>query len=256
MHLPPFDVSYLHETFSQVSRDVVEAYEDLSDPRAAAEQHQTPAMLVDAMEQLLELYRRIEEHQGDLENAPDAPPTLDERELTELGEFGVQLLNELAVHAAQLGLERQSETLRELTFPLAVWIARNGGELRILQPVVTAIADRANRTSEPAILEELFRVTAEIVEHVDEQLRQDVEKSDPMRPWRILLLNFSIIATRSHQPALMEHAYDTLIHYLPEEAPEFFRQGMEQMEALDYPAQVREVVSRYHEQWGRPRTIH
>jgi uncharacterized protein YigA (DUF484 family) len=55
---------------------------------------------------------------------------------------------------------------------------------------------------------------------------------------------------------MMEHAFDTLIQYLPEEAPEFFRQGMEQMEALNYPQQVREVVERYNDEWGRPRTIH
>jgi hypothetical protein len=254
MHLPPFDVSHLQETFAQASGDVVDAYEDLVDPRS--EEEQTPAMLVDAMQQLLELYRRIEDRQGDLEGALNDPPALDERELSELGDFGIQLLSELAAHAGRLDLDRQAETLTDLTFPLAVWIARAGGELRILQPVVTAIANRANQTREPAVLEELFRVTAEIVEHVDEQLRQDLEKGDPMRPWRILLLNFGIIATRTHQPALMEHAYDMLIQYLPEEAPEFFRQGMEQMEALDYPQHVREVVARYHEQWGRPRIIH
>lgn len=254
MFLPPFDVSHLQETFSQVSDEVVETYEDLADPRTDREQ--TPAMLVEAMEQLLDVLRRIEERQGDLVAARDDPARLDERELSELGDFGIQLLTELAGYAGQLNLENHAETLSDLTFPLAVWVARAGGELRILQPVVTAIANLANRTRDPALLEELFHVTSEVVEHVDEQIKQDEEKSDAMRPWRILLLNFGVIATRAHQPAMMEHAFDTLLQHLPEEAPEFFRQGMEQMEALNYPPNVREVVQRYHEEWGRPRTIH
>ncbi|WP_018231821.1 hypothetical protein [Thioalkalivibrio thiocyanodenitrificans] len=254
MFLPPFNVSHLHETFAQVSGDVVEAYEDLADP--GADEQQTPVMLVEAMEQLLEVLRRIEEKQGDVPGASDDASPLDEREMSELGDFGIQILDELATHAVRLGLEAHAEVLSDLTFPLAVWVVRAGGDLRILQPVVTAVSDLANKARDPALLEELFRVTAEIVEHVDEQLKQDEEKTDPMRPWRILLLNFGIIATRSHQPAMMEHAFDTLIQYLPEEAPEFFRQGMEQMEALNYPQHVREVVERYHDEWGRPRTIH
>jgi hypothetical protein len=253
MFLPPFDVSHLQETFSRASRDVVDAYEDLADPRS--HDGQTPAMLVDAMEQLLEILRRIEDRQS---NAPVTQPqsALDERELSELGEFGVQLLSELSTHAAHLDLQECAETLSDLCFPLAVWSTRAGGELRLLQPVVTAIANLANRTADPALLEELFHVTVEIVEHVDESVKQDIEKADPMRPWRILLLNFSIVATRTHQPPMMEHAYEILVTHLPEEAPEFFRQGMEQMESRNYPEHVREVVERYHAEWGQRRTIH
>lgn len=253
MYLPPFDVSHLQETFSQVSRDVVEAYEDLADPKL---EEQTPAMLVEAMDQLLEVLRRIEHDQAARAAGSPSREALEERELSELGDFGMELLTELSAHATQLSLDRHAQTLADLTFPLAVWLARAGAELRFLQPVVTAIANLANRMRDPVVLEELCRVTAEIVEHVDTQLKQDLEKSDPMRPWRILMLNFGIIATRSHQPSLMEHAFDTLVLHLPEEAPEFFRQGMEQMEALSYPLQVREVVERYHEQWSQPRTLH
>jgi hypothetical protein len=253
MYLPPFDVSHLQEVFRPIAREVVEAYEDLADPRS---EQQTPAMLVEAMEQLLEVLKRIEHDQVVRTGGAVGGQSLESRELSELGDFGMELLSELSGHAAQLGMEEQAGTLAELSFPLAVWLVRLGAELRILQPVVTAIANLANRTRDPALLEELCRVTAEIVERVDVQLKQDIEKTDPMRPWRILMLNFGIIATRSHQPSLMEHAFDTLIQHLPEEAPEFFRQGMEQMEALNYPPHVRDVVERYHAEWGRPRFIH
>jgi hypothetical protein len=72
----------------------------------------------------------------------------------------------------------------------------------------------------------------------------------------VFLLNKAIVATRSHQPALMDEAFDALADQLPEEAPDFFREGMGQMDALDYPAEVRAVMERWYEQWCSKRVLH
>jgi len=37
-----------------------------------------------------------------------------------------------------------------------------------------------------------------------------------------------------------------MLLYLPQEAASFFREGMEEMDALDYPPHVREVIEEYH----------
>ena len=76
------------------------------------------------------------------------------------------------------------------------------------------------------------------------------------RPWRVLLLNRGIVATRSHDPSTMEEAFTFLIRHLPEDAAQFFAAGMQQMEALNYPAHVRQVMEKYHRQWSLNRTLH
>jgi hypothetical protein len=69
-------------------------------------------------------------------------------------------------------------------------------------------------------------------------------------------MNRAIIATRSHQADLIEKAYNDLVQALPEEAPRFFEEGMQQMELLNYPQVVRQVVEKYYTLWGQPRTLH
>jgi hypothetical protein len=55
---------------------------------------------------------------------------------------------------------------------------------------------------------------------------------------------------------LIDCAFETLTHYIPDEAPNFFKEGMAQMDALNYPQQVREVVEKYYNLWSLPRTLH
>jgi hypothetical protein len=146
--------------------------------------------------------------------------------------------------------------LQELLLRFALWVVRRGGELRRLEALVNALAAHANQTTDRRRLEELGRCIGELVEGVSPPIAQDLERTNPMRPWRILLLNFGIVATRSHQPLLMERAFEAITLHLPEEAARFFAEGMEQMRALDYPASVRELVERYFYVWGPGRTMH
>ena len=85
---------------------------------------------------------------------------------------------------------------------------------------------------------------------------QALEKSNPGRPWRILHLNRAIVATRTHQPDVMDEAFTLLTECLPEDAPGFFSQGMEQMDLLNYPPHVREVMNRYYRKWSVNRSLH
>ena len=77
-----------------------------------------------------------------------------------------------------------------------------------------------------------------------------------LRPWRVLNLNYGIVATRSHQPELIEQAYDALIANLPQDARQFFKEGKQQMDLVGYPEEVREVVERYNNMWGSESPLH
>ncbi|WP_455201868.1 hypothetical protein, partial [Kaarinaea lacus] len=95
----------------------------------------------------------------------------------------------------------------------------------------------------------------ELIGAVSEQTKFDFDSSNHRHPWRVLNLNRGIIATRSQDTNLMELAFDELIRNFPEDAELFFKQGMQQMEELDYPVHVRAVMSRYFQQ-SKTRILH
>ena len=92
-------------------------------------------------------------------------------------------------------------------------------------PVVNGAASVANSLKQPGDLGQLYGLLTEVVNAVKPQISQDTASTDPTRPWRILLLNRAIVATRSHQPALMEEAFEALVEHRPDAAPGFFREG-------------------------------
>ncbi|MFK5947592.1 MAG: hypothetical protein QM500_02335, partial [Methylococcales bacterium] len=89
-----------------------------------------------------------------------------------------------------------------------------------------------------------------LLNRVSDEYKNDMLNSDPRRPWRVLLLNYGIVATRSHDPQLIETAYDYFIHHLPEDAAQFFTESKGQMTALNYPQSVQVVVEKYYQQYA------
>jgi hypothetical protein len=248
MTLPPVDLGYLVERSTELCERVAEAWED--QPRAATRSG-SPEIVAAGLDQLFAVLARLE--QADVGERP----VLAAAELRELAGYGIGLLGELAAGARQLGLTEEADAAEALTVPYAVLMARHGAEVSILEPVVNALAALANRLSDPTDLAQLYGLISEVVNAVSPALAQDPERNAPQRPWRVLLLNRAIVATRSHRPVLMEAAFDAVVEHLPEEAARFFEEGMAQMDALDYPPHVREVMERYYLRQGpAPHTLH
>jgi hypothetical protein len=179
-----------------------------------------------------------------------------EPRLGDLGDHGIDLLARLADLARRVKLEADAEMLEGLTLPLACCVARAGGELSRIGPVVNAAAALANTLRDPKELTELYRLTDDVAQAVSMRITEAPPGSDDGRAWRVLVLNRAIIATRSQQPPLMEAAFDALLEALPADAPGFFREGVEQMDALNYPPAVRVVMQRYYDAWGVDRRLH
>ena len=207
------------------------------------------AVLEQAFDQLFEVLARAE---SDLQSGGNTGAG----DVTELGEYALKLIENLAARVGQTGDDSLRQTLAMLTVNLALWIARHEGVIDTLEPVVDALALFANTTNDTQALASLHDIISTIVESVSPVISQDLEKVNPGRPWRVLLLNQSIVATRSHNTELMEQAFARLTDNLPEDAARFFTEGMQQMDALDYPQHVREVMARYHRQWNVDRSLH
>ncbi len=248
------DIGSLCEACEDAIEEVVEAFEDsgIVDDDAAS-----PALLASAMQQFMDVLKRMDtDLHGTARQQDSAWQGGDSLDISELGDYGLSLLNDMIFWAEKLNLEQSHHQLQGAAYPLALWLARHGAELRNLEPVVDGVAYLANTTSDALVLEDLCAAMGEIIAAVSPTLQHDLENSNPNRPWRVLNLNRGIVATRTHNPAVMEAAFRVLISNLPDDASEFFREGMLQMDALDYPEVVRSIMEKYYRQWSMTKTLH
>lgn len=247
-HIPPPNLGALMEEFFTLAAAVADQWQDeFAEKSKNHPTGTTPELIIKAVEQL---HGILQFHTGEEQQATD------NSELNQCSDYGIQLFSELSSQAASIHLAQQSVDIENLCFPFALWSARLGAEISTLEPVVNAISRIANGIRQPAGLEQLYREISEIVYAVSEPIRQDMEAANPRRPWRILLLNRAIVATRSHQPILIEDAYKDIVTMLPEDASRFFREGMEQMDTIGYPTHVREIVETWFQRYSNKPTLH
>lgn len=176
-------------------------------------------------------------------------------EFSDLSDYGLRLLEQLGDWSDYLQHDEAREALDEIIVTTGVWSARFIGPLHHVEPIVNALSKVANIHNDPEFLVELSQVYREIADSVAPEIKQDLDKSNPGRPWRILNLNYSIVATRSHQPEIMEQAFEQLLLRLPEDAAGFFTEGMEQMDIVGYPEHVRRIMEKYYQLTNNP-TLH
>lgn len=216
--------------------------------RPATTDQVTPGQLDAAIEQFFAISTKVDREQGET-----GPVTSDD--VSQLGDYGLTLLTDFMSWGQQLELRELDRDFDSVVLAFTDWIVRHEGEIRTLEPIVDALAHLANRTRDPQQLEVLTHFMNRIVRSTSNLIKQDLEKNNPGRPWRVLNLNRGIVATRSHQPELMEQVFEELAYFLPEDAPQFFAEGMQQMDELNYPPHVRAVMARYFDRFTR-RTMH
>lgn len=247
--IPPIDIRYIVEALDRIGEVLKEAAED--HPKIS-EKEGEPQALLDVLRELLNtLCQPPDEALGSLPRASE--PSKDK---TILGDRGLKLLGRLAALAFRLQRPKLVREIEMLSVPLACWVARCEGEILQLNLIVDGAAALANHLKTPQELAQLYGLLQEINFALSPRITQSDRRQDPQWPWRIFLLNKAIVATRSHQPAFMEEAFAQLVEQLPEEASDFFQEGMEQMGALDYPQPVREMMERWFAQWCELRTLH
>jgi hypothetical protein len=243
METPAADIIRIIDAFSECAEDFNAFWEDQGKPEL--ESKNEPDVIIDAMINLLDMLYAHEMQNGKLSSD----------ELGELGNYGLNMLESLTLDTESIHYENHIH-FETLSFPLALWLARNGAELEVLDPVVNTLARLANQLSQPEELETLFSQSSEIAEALSVSLTQDLEQSMPGAAWSVFLINRGIIATRSLNLECIAVAYDAIIEYLPEISHGFFAEGMEQMELLDYPSHVRSLVERYFNQTQSTTLLH
>jgi len=251
--LPPVDIHYIAEEIARLGEEVRRLAED-----ARESLEPEPEVLTDGLAALLDTLAAAETSSIDGVGRAMRRHTVVEPE--GLLTHGLDLLSQLASLAVELRQPHTAQAIEALCLPLACWLMRRGVELLHPDPVVNAAAVLANSLRQPDDLAALYALMSEVVDGVSPGGAQDSEGdkqgTSANRPWRVLLLNRAIVATRSHRPALMVEAFQAICEHLPEDAPSFFREGMGQMEALNYPQPVRDVMDRYYSLWCAGQRLH
>ncbi|MCW8889304.1 MAG: hypothetical protein OQL20_01430 [Sedimenticola sp.] len=204
-----------------------------------------------AMQGYIDFMQQLDEEQAEYGDRLS-----DSSDASRVGGMVLELLDDIGQMAVSRGLVSTMQRMQQMSLPVALWIARHQGEIEKLDIVVNAIAAIANEDKSQRQLTELCHVITQVQASVSEKIRRDVEIDDPMRPWKILNLNWGIVATRTLSPHLMEVVFEALIHAIPSDAQAFFQEGMLQMDIVGYPDAVREVMTRYNKLTGPDNRLH
>ena len=252
------NVNDISAAINEACVNVVTAFDQIG------ENHQkkpktTPDQIAEGLNQFVDIMQMIEIDYASKLVVSDSPKRylinngddsglqpLSRDEISEIGNYGLELIQTLSDWAANLDMPEENHHLHAIMVVVALWVARRGGYLTAIDTVVDTLAGMANACYEPHVLAELSDVMGELINAVSTEIRQNKEFSNQLKPWRILNINRGIIATRTYDPQIMEPVFDQLVHNIPEDASMFFEQGMQQMEELDYPTNVREVMSKYY----------
>lgn len=253
------DVNAISETIGEVATSVVSAYNEALTvhPRDNA---LSPDRLAESLDQFIDILMLIEvdkanavmfqdvpRHLNDSLYVDDVKP-LDAAEISEIGNHGLGLLQTLADWALTLHLPVVQHQIQFVMVAVSLWVARHGGTLYKLDSVTSTITALANATMDSDVLTELSHAMGELIHAVSEDIHDNVSTVEQKRSWRALNISRGIIATRSHNVAEMEQVFQELVSNIPEEASIFFEEGLQQLDMLDYPMHIKNIMVKYFRQ--------
>jgi len=243
-------VNELNQAFEKIVEALSLSLEQSQSSGDSADAQPTLKM-IGALRQNLQIMQRLN---TDVSRNKAANISVDE--VTKIGDYALNLLDEIAVSCAHRGLQTQMLELHRLSLPVAKWLKNNGGKIKKLDIIVNAIASYANTLQDTSQLEILCDLISQVVEITELSIQQDLEAGNPMRPWRILNLNWGIVATRTHNTELMTRVFDQIMINIPADSQQFFNEGMQQMDAIAYPQAVREIMKKYAAGFGVDGVLH
>lgn len=233
----------INELSSEYER-IVEALTLSLKSSGSAEAEQVLKM-IEALRQNIQIMLRLS-FDVDHKNQPE----IEEDEVTKIGDYALNLLDEISISCASRGMQDQMLELHRLSLPIVLWLKKHNGKVIKLDIIVNAIASYANTIKDCKQLEVLSEIIKNIIDVTDLSIKKDLEATNPMRPWCILNLNWGIVATRTHNPQIMQSVFDQLIKNIPADSQQFFNEGMQQMDVIGYPEVVREIMQKYARGFG------
>ncbi|MCK4707101.1 MAG: hypothetical protein KAU21_00655 [Gammaproteobacteria bacterium] len=219
-----------HQYFKKLPEELAEYFDEAY--QAAFDQ------LMQALEQFFDVTETVNQQAAD-------DHIISSTEATEIGDHGFILLLKLVDLMEKLDLPHRRKEIEQISLIFARWVIRYRGQLKHIEPIVNAFAHSANSMKDKKSLLALLELMGLVVDASSDEIKHDLESSNIYRPWRLLHINRSIVATRTHDADIMKKVFDEMILYLPQDSASFFSEGMQEMDALDYPPNVRKVIEEY-----------
>lgn len=230
----------LRDRFENLALEILQAYglrgNAQSGPTSLPE-------LVHAIEEFLSAFEKLDEEYGDT-------GAILLEDTGELVDYCLRCLAELRNWLTRLELAAAIPVLDKIIIGSALWGIRHECEVLTPEPVVNALAYAANEAGSKQELAAVYGLMQGLIQALPDSVKGDLEKSDPQRPWRILLINFAIVAVRTQDLAMIRHAFDTLEQYLPEECTGFFAEAVQQARHPAFAWEVRELLHAEHAKWN------
>jgi hypothetical protein len=171
-------------------------------------------------------------------------------------ELVAALLTDLAhieSEASRAGDAALAEDNAEFVLGVAIWAIRHEVPIDVPEPVVNALAIRANGARSKSALSALAELMHGVATHLAPRLAPDLERSNPERPWRVLHANLAITAIRTEDPTLMDFAFDALDSALPQERAGFYAEALALALSPGIAPTVRERIEARHLKWTAAR---
>jgi len=230
----------LSDRFKTLALEVLQAYERRGAPQAGAA---SLPELINAVEEFLNAFHKLDEEYG------DAGAILLE-DTGELADYCIRCLAELRNWLDRLELAALTPEFDKLIIGTTLWAIRHECEVTTPEPAVNALAHMANDAKTRQDLAAIYGLMQGLILALPMLIKSDLEKSNPNRPWRILLVNFAIIAVRTQDVPMMQYAFDTLGTYLPEECQGFFAEAVRQAEHPGFSDEVRGLLLAEQAKWA------
>jgi len=142
------------------------------------------------------------------------------------------------------------EAIDAAAIGVALWAIRHDVPLTAVEPVVNALARRANGARGKAEAAAAFALMQAVIANVAPRLSADLERSNPERPWRLLHANLAITAIRTEDPAMIGFAFDALDAALPDERASFYAEARALALAPGISPVVRALIEERCAKWA------
>ena len=143
-----------------------------------------------------------------------------------------------------------SMVLADLVVGTALWAVRHEVPITVPEPVTNALALMSNAAGGKSELAAVFGVMQGIIDNVRPALFADLERSNPLRPWRLLHVNLAITAIRTEDAPMMQYAFDALDAALPDERAGFYAEALALAMAPNVAPVVRARIEERHKRWN------
>ncbi len=198
--------------------------------------------IVAAIAEFLNLAQRLDREYG-----ADMPLPISDA--AEAGDDALRHMAELESWLIRFQLEAELPRHHAVVLGIGLWQMRHGLAITVSEPIVNALAHRANSAASKEATAAAYALTQGFVVHLAPTLSADLERSNPERPWRLLNLNFAITAIRTGDPAMMRYAFDALNEYLPDERAGFYQAAAHIAAAPNFPDESRALIELEAARW-------